>query len=151
MIAADCVGRTLGPFTADIEAGQLRLFAKATGQVNPLFLDEGAARAAGYRGLLAPPTFPICAFMLGQTDPMDLFRSLGVDVARMLHAEQRFDYTGPICAGDRITTRGTVSAVTARKGGALTFVTLALDAINQLDEKVAMQQLTVAVRAATSA
>jgi len=150
MIAADCVGRTIGPFSADIEAGQLRLFAKATGQTNPLFLDEAAALAAGYRGLVAPPTFPICAYMLGQADPMDVFRALGIHVAHMLHAGQCFDYADPICAGDRITTQGEVADIVSRKGGALMFLTLALGAVNQLGEAVATQQLTVAVRRAAA-
>lgn len=146
MIPPDCVGRRIGPFTADIDASQLRLFANATGQSDPLYLDEAAARAAGYRGLLAPPTFPICAFMLGQRDPLDLFRDLGADVSQMLHAEQRFDYFAPICAGDRITTHATVETIAQRKSGTLTFLTLALDATNQLGCPVARQHLTVAIR-----
>lgn len=44
------------PHSADVEAGRLRLFARATGETRPEYLDDDAARAAGYRALPAPPT-----------------------------------------------------------------------------------------------
>jgi acyl dehydratase len=40
-----------------VEAGHILLFARSIGDANPLFTDPEAAAAAGFEGVLAPPTF----------------------------------------------------------------------------------------------
>ena len=57
MIDRSHIGRLLPSHTAAVEAGRLRLFAKATGEDRPEYLDHAAALAAGFSGLPAPPTF----------------------------------------------------------------------------------------------
>ena len=102
MVDSDDIGRTFPPHSADVEAGRLRLFAKATGETRPEYIDEAAARAAGHPSLPAPPTFAIC-LELEVPDPFAWFRDLGIDLARVLHATQSFRYFAPIHAGDRLT------------------------------------------------
>ena len=51
------IGRISKPHTVEVEKGRLKFFAKAIGETNPIYTDESAARAAGYRSLPAPPTF----------------------------------------------------------------------------------------------
>lgn len=96
MVDRSHTGLRLEPVSTFVETGQLKLFAKATGQTNPLFLSEEAAREAGYRGLLAPPTFSICLYMLGLAEPFAIFRQLWGSIERMPHAEQKFEYYAPI-------------------------------------------------------
>ena len=43
----------------------------------------------------------------------------GIELARLLHAEQRFHYTRPIVAGDELTAQLSVVAIRAMGGGAL--------------------------------
>lgn len=59
MIDKRFIGHVMPTFSAVVEAGRLRFFAKATGQTDPLYSDEAAARARhkkilalakGYRG-----------------------------------------------------------------------------------------------------
>jgi hypothetical protein len=50
------------PFTVEVEKRSARSFAEAIGDQDPLFRDEGVARAAGYASIPAPPTF---AFLIG--------------------------------------------------------------------------------------
>ena len=69
MLDRKFIGHQFAPTTVGVDAGLLKLFAKATGQMDPVYFDEGAAHAAGYRGLLAPPTY---AFSL-QLATYDLF------------------------------------------------------------------------------
>ena len=57
MIDRSHIGRLLPSHTAAVEAGRLRLFAKATGEDRPEYLDHAAALAAGFSGLPAPPPF----------------------------------------------------------------------------------------------
>ena len=50
MIDRRYIGHALPPFQVDVEKGRLRFFAKATGQTDPVYLDDAAARDAGHPG-----------------------------------------------------------------------------------------------------
>lgn len=119
-------GRT-PPYAGEVEKGQLRFFAKATGEENPIYFDEAAARAAGYPALPAPPTFIFC---LTFQSPRDL-GALGVDMNRVLHAEQAFRHYAPVYAGDRITLVGEITDIYEKKSGALEFIVERISATNQ--------------------
>lgn len=121
MIDRASVGRTWGPWEVEVEKGRLRLLAKAVGETRPVYHDEPAARAAGYRSILAPPTFAFCVL---SDDPGDkrYLAEVGVPVARMLHAEQRLSLHEPICAGDRLSVTRRVAEVYDKKDGALEFI-----------------------------
>ena len=45
------IGHKFEPFTAIVEAGKIKLFCKAIGEEDPIYSDEAAAKAAGYRGI----------------------------------------------------------------------------------------------------
>jgi acyl dehydratase len=111
MIDKSLVGRESEPCVGEVEKGAIRRFAEALGDANPLYHDEGAAKAAGLRGLLAPPTFPI-TLCWG-----DQFRqSLDLTYRSLLHGEQHFEYLKPICAGDRISVKSKVADVHDKTG-----------------------------------
>ena len=145
MVDATDIGRTFPPHSADVEAGRLRLFAKATGETRPEYTDEAAARAAGHPSLPAPPTFAIC-LDLEMPDPFAWFHELGVDLARVLHAAQSFRYFAPIHVGDRLTFASRIEDVFQKKGGALTFVVKVTDVTDQNGARVAELRATVVVR-----
>src|SRR4029453_14993234 len=111
MVDTTCIGRTFAPHSAEVEAGRLRLFAKATGETRPEYVDEAAARAAGHPSLPAPPTYAACLY-LDETDPFAWLRDLGIDIAQVLHAAQAFGYFEPIHAGDRLTFKSRTANVT---------------------------------------
>jgi acyl dehydratase len=115
------IGKSWPPFEVEIEKGRLRLFAKAIGETRPIYTDDAAARASGYRGILAPPTF---AFCLGADDPneLDYLHELGIPMGRMLHGEQQLTLVEPICAGDRVRVTRRVRDIYDKKGGALEFI-----------------------------
>lgn len=121
MIDRSHIGRTFPAFQVRVEPFQLRLFAKAVGETRAEYLDEDAARAAGLRGLLAPPTF---LFSLWLQDPVEfrMARELGLDLRRVLHGEQTFRYRAPVCGGDVVRVQETIRDVYDKKGGALEFV-----------------------------
>ncbi len=129
------IGKRWPSFDVEVEKGRLRLFAKAIGETRPIYHDESAARAAGYRGLLAPPTF---AFCLGADDPreMEYLRELVIPVARMLHGEQRITLVEPICAGDRVRVTRRVRDIYEKKGGALEFVAFESEVRHQDDDRL---------------
>jgi acyl dehydratase len=145
MIDRKHIGRVSGAHTVEVEKGQLRFFAKAIGETNPIYYDEGAARAAGYRSLPAPPTFTFCLDMQKE-NPFKELDEMGINLGNMLHAEQSFTYHAPICAGDSITIENRVADIYDKKGGALEFVVQEYAARNQEGTLVAEMRRVLVVR-----
>ncbi|MNT72622.1 hypothetical protein D3C72_2112440 [compost metagenome] len=119
-----------------MEKGRLRFFAKAIGETNPLYSDEAAARAAGYKSLPVPPTFLFCLQGEGR-DLGEFLALLQWDLGRILHAEQEFTYHKPAVAGDVLTFDTRVADVYEKKGGALQFVVQDTRVTNQDGEHIA--------------
>lgn len=110
------IGRTYPP-TQPYEVGRekIREFADAIGDQNPAYRDAEAARALGHADVIAPPTFPIVLSMRAAAqvvfDP-----DLGLDYSRVVHGEQRFAYSRPVRAGDRLTAVVTVDNIRSAAG-----------------------------------
>ena len=121
MIDRRHIGHALPAFTVPVEAGRLRYFAQATGQTDPVYVDDAAARDAGHPGLPVPPTFLFCLEMAAP-DPAALRKLLGIDYRRILHGEQAFCYHAMAYAGDRLHFEPRIADIYAKKGGALEFV-----------------------------
>ena len=145
MIDVKHIGRLSEPYTVEVEKGRLRFFAKAIGETDPIYTDEEAAHAAGYRSLPAPPTFAFCLEM-ERPDPLQDIEALGIEIEKVLHAEQSFTYHAPIVAGDRITFRNRIADIYQKKGGALEFVSQDFSAVNQDGVLVAELQRLLVVR-----
>ena len=121
MSLLDAIGTSTPPVTMTVERGRLQLFAKATGQTDPVYTDVAAARAAGHQDLLVPPTFTF-GIELEQPEPFGWLTDLGVDMGSVLHGSQSFEYLAPAYAGDELTATSVVKDVQVKKGGALTFL-----------------------------
>jgi acyl dehydratase len=121
VVNPDYLGRTF-PATRPYEVSRVKIaeFADAIGDGSPLYRDPAAAQAAGYRDVIAPPTFPIVVTMaasgLAIRDP-----GFGLNYAMVVHGEQRFEYSRPIEAGDVLTAEVTISAI--RQAGSNVLVT----------------------------
>ncbi len=57
MIDRKHIGYAPPPTLWTVEKGRIAFFAKVIGLTDPIHTDEAAAKAAGYRGIVAPPTF----------------------------------------------------------------------------------------------
>ena len=115
------IGHTFKPFTTTVDAAKIRLFCKSIGEENPIYLDEAAAKKAGYRAIPAPPTF-LTAVTNDDPDKGGLLRLLNVDIGLILHGEQHYEYLAPVHVGDKITCQQKVVDIYDKKGGALWFV-----------------------------
>jgi acyl dehydratase len=111
----DYAGRTY-PESAPYEVSRVKIaeFADAIGDPNPIYTDPAAARAAGHRDVIAPPTFAIVISMASSgavmADP-----GLGLDYAMVVHGDQQFSCTRPITAGDVIIAQTTISGIRATR------------------------------------
>ncbi|TCP41243.1 acyl dehydratase [Tamaricihabitans halophyticus] len=124
------IGTSRNGGTLLVTRDRLRLFAKATGQTDPVFIDLDAATKAGHRDLPVPPTF-FFAVSLEAPDPFDYLADLGVDLRAILHGEQAFVYHRVACAGDELSTRATITDTYSKKGGALNFLVTETVVTNQ--------------------
>jgi acyl dehydratase len=90
-------GRTFPP-TAPyvVTRGKLAEFARATGSV--------------YDGGAAPATFPIVIAFAAMTALME-DPSVGIELHRVVHGEQRFTYTRPVLPGDELSATLTVDSL----------------------------------------
>jgi acyl dehydratase len=131
MIDRSFKGLVSEPRTIEVEKGQLKFFAKATGETNPIYFDEAAATATGHPALPAPPTFTFSLALGAPPATGNVLGDMGVDLRRILHGEQSFTYHHPIYAGDAITLTTTTTDIFDKKGGALDFVVQDTRAVNQ--------------------
>jgi len=115
----ELVGRAFPP-TAPYLVGRekVREFARAVFADDPQHLDPNAARALGYADVVAPPTFA----MIVQDQTLQQLLAepdSGIELARVLHAEQRFSYSRPIVAGDELTGVLSVTGIRTIGGNAM--------------------------------
>lgn len=143
------VGVVSEPRTVTVEKGFLQFFAKATGETDPVYFDEDAAKAAGHPAIPMPPTY---LFSLSMAAPakrgavLDKENGMGVDMARVLHGEQSFTYHKPIHAGDVLTLTTTTRDIYAKKGGALEFVVQDVHALDVAGDLAAEMRIVTVVR-----
>jgi acyl dehydratase len=145
MLDKSFIGVETEPRSIEVEKGQLRFFAKATGEKNPIYFDEAAAKAAGHPTLPAPPTFLFCLETMAPSRD-GVMAKLGIDIGRVLHGEQRFTCGKPIYAGDTITMKTRIADIYDKKGGALDFIVQDTEAVNQKGEKVGVSRTVIVVR-----
>jgi acyl dehydratase len=111
MLDKGLIGRRSDPMVNEVERGAVRRFAEALGLGDEAHFDEEAAQALGFRGLLAPLTFPTTF-----ESAIDLREALALGQRGLLHADQSFEYFRPICAGDRIEVVSVIADVSERMG-----------------------------------
>lgn len=148
-IPESAIGSSEPPLTVTVDRSRLRLFAKATGQQDVLYLDVGAAVAAGHPDLPVPPTF-LFGLELERPDPFAWITALGVDMGSVLHGTQAFTYHAMAYAGDALTARSVITDVYSKKGGALEFIDRRTD-VTRSGDAVATLEQTIVVRNAVSA
>ena len=129
----DKVGAVWRTQTYEIEKGMLRRFARAVGDTNPLWQDEGYARKAGYGSIISPPTFMAT---LGLEQIQQLL--VGTPDETSLHGSTELESYQPVRAGDVITANTIIADFRQRTGKAttMTFVTFDITYENQQGELV---------------
>jgi acyl dehydratase len=136
------IGRTGKPFTMPVEWGKVREFARAIKDPNPVYFDpEAAGKECG--GIPIPPTFLMTSSFWQDAESAP---SANLDIRRILHGEQEFQFLKPIFVGDTLTGVMRVADVYEKeggRGGRMTFVVLETEYTNQKGEKVALSRSTV--------
>jgi len=148
MLNKNVVGNSCAPALNEVERGAIRRFAEAMGDFNPVHYDDEYARALGYPGVLAPPTFPASFHSNAHLQSM-----LGVGIKSLLHTEQTFEYERPIFSGDRIWVASKVTEVLERPGlgGKVDVAILEDEGRDEAGQLVFRARRTLVVRASKEA
>jgi acyl dehydratase len=109
-------GKEIAVYTFEVDRSKIRELAAAIGDPNPIFTDPGAAKKEGYADTPAPLTFATVMTFGGCPGIWDLMRGMGIDITRLLHAKEEYEYLAPIYPGDVVTGRIVVEAL---RGGAM--------------------------------
>jgi acyl dehydratase len=125
------IGQLLSqPVTGVITAAAAQRFALAADDRNPLYFDEAAAQAAGYRTTLIPPVF--LAWSLNPPRPISevrvdgLYRGEGkrvsLNVKRVMFGGEEWEFLEPLYAGDTYTSETRLKSLEEKSGGSGPFV-----------------------------
>jgi acyl dehydratase len=139
------LGYELSPHSTSVDEWRLRFFAKAIGETDPIYSDLAAAKAAGHPSIPLPPTFIFCLDQ-GRPNAYKLLDDMGVDISRVLHGEQHFEYHKPVYAGDMLTFATKITDIYDKKGGALEFFVRSTRVTNQTGALVAENRGVTVIR-----
>ncbi len=144
------VGQAISePVSGTIVAKESQRYAYAVDDLNPIYFDEAAATAAGYRTLVAPPTY--VAHVVAQHAPVASMREDGIyrggtarhrielRVKRVMFGGEEWEFLAPAYVGDTISALTRLHSLEEKSGGSGPFVlqTVETTYTNQLGEVVA--------------
>jgi len=142
------VGQSFPPFTFEVERGKIRELALAIGDDNPIYQSKEAAQAAGYPDVPLYPISPTTFSFWGNMQMVGQLSTLGIDLMRVLHGEEEYEYLAPIYPGETLT--GVMRLVDAKSrhtpGGVLDVLTIEIDYTNQHDLFVLKARQVLVVR-----
>ena len=139
----EAVGKTYPPTTYAVGREKIKEYAFAVGETNPVHLDVDAARAAGYRDVVAPPMFAV-VYSAPSVTPAIFDPEVGINFVMMLHGGQEFVWGPLVVAGDEITTTVSVKSIEERVGSG--FFVFESESVNQDGETVCTGTWTNIVR-----
>ncbi|MHB1126654.1 MAG: FAS1-like dehydratase domain-containing protein [Bacillota bacterium] len=143
----DLIGRQT-VHTYEVTARDIRRFAQAIGDDNPLYYDEEYAKKTKYGGIIAPPLFcHTCAF---DDLPAEKLRSDGLPdelnlplpTTKAVGGGSVFEVGEPVRPGDTITVTKVIEDIYLKQGksGALYFTVLTTTYTNQKGQFIAREK-----------
>ncbi len=144
-VETQAIGKAFPPVVYAVGREKIREYAHAVGEINPLYLDPAAARAAGYADVVAPPMFAV-VYALPAIMPALFDPEIAIDFAMLVHGAQEFAWGPLVVAGDEITTGVTLRDIDERLGNA--FYVFESVSENQRGEQVSLGTWTNIVRGA---
>ena len=151
-----CIGHR-GPVRAlePLSASDVRRYVDATGDANPLWVDDDFARSAGYRGRLLPPIlvgwtpFSLKEPEDGKGSSIDVRRQLPVppDYTNVRNAGSETEWLKPVHLGEPLSCQSRIVNIAAREGkmGVGIYVTQLEEVRNAKNELVFTRRHTVAL------
>jgi acyl dehydratase len=109
-------GKQIAAFTFEVDRSKIRELCAAIGDPNPVFTDPEAAKKEGCADTPAPLTFATLITFCGCPGIWQRISEIGIDIKRLLHAKEEYEYLAPLYPGDKL---DAVISVEALRGGAM--------------------------------
>lgn len=143
------IGTSFAPFTYEVQRGKIHELNLAIGDMNPIYHSREAAQAAGYADVPISPTTPTLFNFWGNRTRGSSMADLGIDVSRILHGEEEYEYLAPIYPDDVLT--GTTTLIDGKTrpgsgGHSLDILTLETRYVNQHNQPVLNTRASLVVR-----
>jgi acyl dehydratase len=142
-VKTEAVDKTWPAVTYEAGREKIREFANAVGETSAVHQDPEAAKAAGFRDLVAPPMFCV-VYSAPAMGPAILDPEVGINLATMLHGGQEFEWDEPVCSGDLISTETTCKEIYEKSG--MGFYVFESVSTNQIGERTVTGTWTNIVR-----
>ena len=114
-LKTDAVGKEWPGTTYQAGREKIKEYATALGIENPVHFDIEAARAAGFRDVVAPPMFAV-VYSGPALGPVLFDPEVEMNFAAMVHGGQEFVWGEPVCSGDEITTTAKCLSIEEKDG-----------------------------------
>jgi len=114
-VDTSATGKTYPPHEYEVGREKIREYALAVGEDNPVYFEREAARAAGFRDVVAPPMFAV-VYSSGAVTPVFFDPDVGIDFTLLVHGGQEFVWGEAVCSGDMIATDVEIRDI-SEKGG----------------------------------
>jgi acyl dehydratase len=114
-VKTEAIGKQWPEASFEVDGARIEQYASAVGEQNPIYHDPEAAKAAGFRGQVAPPMFCV-VYSAPALGPAIMDPDVGINLPAMVHGGQEFAWGEPVCAGDRITTVATCKEIYEKDG-----------------------------------
>jgi hypothetical protein len=129
-VNADLVGKTYPTIAFPLEADRVLAFSEVI----------------GHEGDGVPPTFVTVPELAAGLQNVLADDELGLDLSRVLHAEQEYEWGRPLTIGETLTAETTIADI--RTKGETSFVTLRTDLRDEARRTVVVATSTLVVRGA---
>jgi len=107
-------GKEFPSYTFKVEHCKIKELCGAIGDNNPIYFDSEEAVKEGFKDSPAPLTFATLMSFWGYPEIWDRMTEIGIDIKRLLHAKEEYEYSESIYPGDDLV--GTVSVDSLRDG-----------------------------------
>ncbi|HOV14202.1 MAG TPA: MaoC family dehydratase N-terminal domain-containing protein [Spirochaetota bacterium] len=114
----------------------------AIGDNNPLFFDKEYAVKEGYKDTPASLTFPTVINFWGYPQIWEKMKDIGIDVKKLLHAKEDYEYFSPLYPGDVV--KGSVIVDSMRDSTLMDMVTFKTT-YTRGEEVVLIAKMTIVV------
>ena len=143
------IGQSFAPFTYEVQRNKIHELTTAIGDSNPIYHSREAAQEVGFSDVPISPTTPTMFSHWANRQRNSGLAEIGIDVSRILHGEEEYEYIAPIYPNDVLA--GTTTLVEGKTrpgsgGHTLDILTMETRYVNQHNQHVLSTRTTVVVR-----
>ena len=137
------IGREYKPIIYVVGQEKIKEYAIAVGDLNPLYTDPDFAKKSKYSTIIAPPMF-VVVFARDAMFSLFLDPEIKIDMPRLVHGEQEFNFHKIVKANDSIKTSSKIKNIYGKNNN--DFIELETKSYNQNNELVVEGLWTFIVR-----